>query len=1392
MDCPLDFHGRFIFIILLTYLLKKRAPNSSLRLLPLFLLGMLCFVCEAQQYQFKTKSIGIEDGLAGRNVISFYQDQAGFMWFGTEYGLSRYDANQITTYTVANGALKFNFINGIAEDANNKIWLSGHNIDANNERQLQIFDPLQGRAISLEEYIKEDLPFDISQFRAIEQFMDNSEIWIKTKDSRVYYHHVEDGKHYFHLVYNGENEITSSIPGPDGIWVSMGSKVVFINKQGQQEQSINRRSTGDINLIGVDSDGHIYFLDEIPGAFHLDGNPVKGLYNSKSGFPPGAGDFWVKERLIGFDSRKKRIWTDSKHGFRFKIHNINLDSIYKFNRADPFFSWPRFLAFDRNGTSWANHEGRVHMASLKKSKFTNYVTDISVFGINGYGARGLFVDRDNRLYTNGLGPSFRIDLNKQVREYFGPTGDFYNNGGDLAFLKRLALIEDLQGNLWYTDEGTRVARYDFKTDKFTDYTYSERALEQNANDSTPAVLQILWSAHIDRNQKLWIGRSTGLAYLHASDSTIEHFQGYGQYPELEHSAVLAFYENEEGIWIGTATGLYLLSLDGEILRRFHSKGDDGHYLPFNMISHIREDTDGYLWLSTKGGGLIRLNTRSGEYLQLTINEGLSDNVVYASFEDEFGYMWVSSNRGIMRISLSDYSVSTYLQGDGLIHEEFNTGSYFQTEDGRIFFGNLDGVTMFNPKDFMDAEESLDIKLTNLEKQSKKTGAYQDQTSELLRLNRIDIHPSELGFKLDFSLLDYVDSEFNTFSYQIAELDAGWNYVDQPTFRINALPYGDYTLNLRGQGPNGQWSREVSIPINVIRPIYMRWWFFLLIGVLLLIAIYAFFQYRLQTLRRNQERLEKEVKVRTKQISEQAEELREMDKIKSRFFANVSHELRTPLTLILGPVSNLLRGHSLNQEVEEELKRVQRNGHSMSNLVEEILDLSKLDAKKLTITPQPTLAKEYFEVIFNNFLSQADYKRINYDYQYHGNHDLVVLLDQRLVDRILTNLLSNAFKFTPAGGHISLLVTEMSEQLTIEIKDTGSGIAEKDLPHIFERFFQTKDTTKAIQGGTGIGLAMSKELSQLLDGSLEVESKIEKGSSFTLKLPKDVYHRKSTESESVDEQLYDEELTELELDPGKTRLLLVEDNKDMQDYIKKLLHEYHTVSVANNGKEGLAHLSDNKLPDLIISDLMMPEMDGLEFLKHVRSNEKTKHIPLLMLTARSAEEDKLEAFTLGVDDYQLKPFSSEELKARLRNLLRNAKARELALTETAEDTEEVDHPESPDQWLSRLRQLTLENMNKVDFNVASIAEKLELSERQFQRNLKKITGLTPVSYIKEIRLTMARTYLEQKTYVQVKDVARAVGFTSSRYFSEQFHNRFGKLPSEYLEANMVLEEKKNQN
>lgn len=1330
----------------------------------------------AQKYTVEMKSIEQEAGLISRNFRAFFQDADGIMWMGSDEGLNSYDGYRVKSYTVENGALLSNFAHGIAQDADGYLWLLGADPNKSNQLVIQIFNSRTGKATSHDKFFGNSFPMDLSNLLFFRSDYLSATVWLITKDHKIYTYKKRDGVLSFQLAYESPKPMFFGATCPQGFWIEYENSFRLIDSNGRNIKEINTGDRRSHGILGTDHLGNIYYFRDMP----LEGAPGEYrdvIFSNQVPLGNGTAKFWEGHRISGFDPYNVQAWFVQPTAPGRTIYNNFLDKLVEFDLGEEFHAFPVLLHFDRFGNGWASFDSKINILKLRKSRFTNYLTDEHVFGVNAYGARGLYVNDQNELFTNGLGASYKIDLSTGKKEAFSPHTDFYESGAvDQEYLKRLSLIADKEGNLWYTDEGHRLFKYEIKTKKFKDFTFPDEVLKSSLGG-----LILHWSSYIDQSGKLWMGAREGISYLDPNDSTLAKLQDYGDFGALKQSPVYDFYENEAGIWIGASTGLYLMTPEGKLIKRFHTNGENGEKIPFNIITHIREDDTGWFWLATRGGGLVKLNPRNGEYKHWTTADGLSDNTIYATYEDDFGFLWIPSNSGIMRLEPNTFSVSTYLKGDGLIHEEFNMGSHFQAPDGRLFFGNIDGVTSFHPMDFIDERKAdVELKVVGLEKQERKTGLYKDASSSYFESNGVALNPGELGFSLQFTLLDFIDSEENTFSYKIDGIDQNWNYIDQPTVRINSLPFGKYTMLVRGQGRQGQWSRELSIPIVVIRPFYLRWWFFTGIGLSLIALIWWRVSFREKRLLQHQSVLEKEIANRTVKIRQQAEELQELDNLKSKFFANVSHELRTPLSLILGPVNKLISRKDLDQNARKDLIRVQENSQQISKLVEEILDLTKLENKKIIPRPKSVGLKSFFGRLYNSFESKATFQDIKFHYSYKGDEHQSFLLDSDMTERVVNNLLSNAFKFTPANGNIVLRVLSAEDYIQVSVSDNGTGISKQDLPHIFERFFQTKDSKRAASGGTGIGLALSKELAETMNGQLIVQSEVDMGSTFSLTLPclKD--------TQSVDELTPPVPTHNPVPKTGKVAkndayVLVVEDHPDMRNFIVSSLSDDFETMEAGNGIEALAIIeASEQKPELIITDMMMPEMDGMELLSTLRSKQSYLSIPVIMLTARTADEDKLEAFRVGVDDYLIKPFSIDELKARIINQLKTAESRRVANLVSEVNYQHGNTPDDKlEEWLLEVKRITQENVDKVDFNIASVAEAVGLSERQFQRNLKKATGYTPNVYLKEIRLQMARNYLEQHAYPQVSEVSLAVGFTSSPYFSRLYKERFGKTPAAYF-------------
>lgn len=547
---------------------------------------------------------------------------------------------------------------------------------------------------------------------------------------------------------------------------------------------------------------------------------------------------------------------------------------------------------------------------------------------------------------------------------------------------------------------------------------------------------------------------------------------------------------------------------------------------------------------------------------------------------------------------------------------------------------------------------------------------------------------------------------------------------------------------------------------------------ILIGFGLISLLLIAFQYYFQKQKRKKLAAEHDLEIQQAETAS----LKNLDTLKTQFFTNISHELRTPLTLISGPLENAL-AKTDNTSVEKDINTAYKQTNKLTNLVNELLDFSKLESGKLEVIPRKVQLSYFIKRIFYAFESMADLRKITLIDKINIDENLWVLIDDNKVEKILNNLLSNALKFTRKKGNVTLKAFIKSENVYFEVIDTGDGIHPNDIPHIFERFYQSKQTSETLLGGTGIGLALCKELTKLMNGSIAVKSTIGEGSSFSVVLP---FEKTVANTDEQSELMLEKEtklqpFTPLFINGEQPKILIVEDNYEMSRYLNEMLSENYNCTVAFDGEEALKKIKQQSF-DLISCDIMMPNMDGFTFRTEVNKLDAYKNVPFIMLTARAIEEDKLRGLRLGVDDYILKPFNQLELEARIHNLLQNKIQREEIINDKVQSEET---PNVEISFLQEAEKIVLNNISNTNFKIADLAEQLNYSPRHLSRILKKASGLSPVAFILEVRLQKARQLLEQQKFNSVKEVQFEIGIDSASYFTTKFKERFGKSPSSYL-------------
>lgn len=1378
------------------------------------LFGFITLEVFAQSYLPRVRHYTTKSGLSDNTIYCMHKDARGFLWLGTGYGLNRYNGNTFEWFLKENKGLSSNFIHHIYEDTAGYLWLITLKYDyILSEFEVQtisLFNIYTSEVTTLAEKFGTALPFELDDLNFIKNLPDRSLLFV-TISGKCFKYRSETGFQSFQLEFNFR-KILDIIPLSDkGFWMLIDVEwqppleaLIKIDSTGKVLKRIERFKEELSYYVGQDEQQQYWFgleidVEDVPPvplyalseSDFLTTNDLSNLNLSSQGITPP-----TRFRTIQIDPYQQLFWAKVNNEilvFHPEKGLLHLFENLPLNRDERL---EMQVLFDKTVTWITDGKSGLSAFELQPNHFQQILSTDKISSPDVYSCRGITTDHLGRIWIGTYNHTQIVDLATPSVISLKPLEVDYP-----------AITKDQQGNIWTRGEKALVC---FKKPDYEPAFYPH-----------PDLVGDFWSIYEDQRGIIWYANDQELYYFNPKTQKHHLFEQWNEFIDLAKAFTYFIGQcDEETLWLAGSEGLFVLDRKRGIIAQYNSQKTDKLYLPAMDIHHLHQDTRGILWLATSDNGLLRCKATKKDGTaalptfdcqQFTIGNGLSSNSLHAVYEDDFEHLWLSSQHGIIQFNKNNFQAKSYLLEAGISDNEFNRISHYQDENGKIYFGTVNGVTAFHPKDFyedVNQPYNAPLQIITYEQFLGDKDSIEDKTADLTLNNKITLQPDDRFFNLEVALLDYKNNENVQYAYLLEGLHADWRVTKDNQISLGELPYGRFVLRVKGHGGDGRYSaQELAIPIRVIAPIYWQWWFWVLAFLGSLIAIWGVVKWRTTRLQQQKMRLEQLIKERTQTISEQAAQLRQLDKVKSRFFANVSHELRTPLTLMLAPISSLLKQPSTKEQQESLLQIAQNNGRQLLRLVNEILDLTKLETAQLELNENPIQLYTLLSRLVANFESHAKQKQVGLTLDYQIPKQLMVHVDDDKLEKVVNNLLSNAIKFTLPKGKVELIVTSTVSKLQLQVQDTGQGIHPDDLPHVFNRFYQSKQSDAPIQGGTGIGLALCREYAHLFKGSIRVESEWGKGSVFIFEFPKKVaVSQDLNDSEAITDITHplpvitnDSSIDKIS-SPSKATLLLVEDNLQLQAYLKYILEPLYQVKTALNGQEALNIIqtlqdssSNNGTAnatniDLIISDVMMPVMDGFTFLQHLKSNATLLDFPVIMLTARAEKEDKLRALRIGVDDYLLKPFEEEELLARIENLLKNRAARRLfSQTEVIEPVDATSDTSSPSPpplsqetqaWLEQLENAVQKGIQNFNFNTEALAQEMALSRRQLNRKIKKLTGLTTGEYIREIRLQTARYLLETRKYDSVKAVAYSVGWKTLDYFTKQFRERFGKNPSDY--------------
>ena len=862
------------------------------------------------------------------------------------------------------------------------------------------------------------------------------------------------------------------------------------------------------------------------------------------------------------------------------------------------------------------------------------------------------------------------------------------------------------------------------------------------------------------------------------------------------------YQDRSGtLWIGTTnhglikrlTTLSNASISDEVrYKQYKRQSNDPNSLGSNNIQSIYEDLKGLLWIVTDRG-LSKLDIEEETFKNYTEKDGLPSNVILAILDDEKGNLWISTPGGLSKFDSNLEVFQDFDERDGLPMIGFNN-SCNKGPDGKMYFGGSDGCVVFHPESLQYNTYVPPVAITNLQIFNKTVlpGDGSPLRKSITHSREIELKHDQDIISFEFTALDYTSPQKNQFAHKMEGVDQDWVFTDASRrfATYTNLDPGQYTFRVKGSNNDGIWNEEgTSIKIIILPP----WWqsnlaysAYFLIFVLVLYVLRSYDQKR--------QRLKHKFELEHLH----AEKLAEIDKIKSTFFTNISHEFRTPLTLISGPAKQIMDG-SEELKTKDNALLIYRNAKRLNRLVDQLLDLSKIEAGEMRLRTIPTDIISFLKELVNSFAPLAEKKNITFRFKPAEEH-LIVYLDKDKVEKIINNILSNAFKFTSENGEILIRVSKHTKFVEIYISDTGIGISKERLTKIFDRFYQVDGSHTKEQEGTGIGLALTKELVELQKGEIQVESQEGKGTIFIIRLPlskkqfkpEEIYDSK--EKISADKELsmanesgLDKEkamiglIEETDQSSGKEEkplLLIVEDSTDVQNYMRGFLKNEYQILEATDGEDGFKK-SINQVPDIIVSDIMMPKIDGFQLCEKLKTDERTSHIPVILLTAKATSEDKIEGLETGADDYVMKPFDEKELKARIKNLIeQRKKLREYFLKEGIFNLDNKKITSIDKKFFEKTVRIINEHLSDSLFGVETLARELTIGRTSLHKKIMALVGEPPGALIKRIRLSKAGILLKNNIG-NISEIALEVGFNNPAYFSECFKRQFGVTPSQYL-------------
>jgi len=1318
----------------------------------------------AQTNSLSFNRLDVTNGLSNNSVISITQDSTGFIWLGTKYGLNRFDGRNFKIFKNdpqnKTSISSNDYIKNLALTRENKIWVVSDGLDLyhSENNSFETIITQSGNITRILQDFKGNLwigsltqlkfkPANSSKISTIKIAKSNLQIFALFEDNE---HHIWIG--------------TSS-----GLYELFFANRKIVAKKHFSSQFNGVSNIDQITSIVQDKSLKFWIGTKNRGIFCFDKKALQLTHFVKNNND--------KNSLVNNNIRKillhknGSLWIGTQDGL-----SILNPYTYQFINYQHDSTNPKSLSQnsiydifqDKNGSVWiGTYFGGVNVVYSVNTPFTIYQNNTNKNSLSSNVISTILEDIKHNLWigTEAGGLNY-FDRSSQQFNVFKNS---ITNKNSLSSNLVKAIAIDKNQNLWI---GTTLGGLNFFNTKTATFTVFKREANNDNSISSDNVNCLL----INKQNKLFIGTTVGLNIYDIEKHQFSFIPSNGK--TYVNKFVNTLFEDKKGtIWIGTPLGIYIYQGS-----KFQYKNiKDSLNKPFNYsVNCFRQDSKSFIWAGTYHNGLALLNLKNNSFKIFNTSNGLPSDNILAITEDNDSNLWIGTDNGLVKYNRRLNSFRSYNILDGLPDNQFNNDSALKDSQGRMYFGTYNGLVSFDPHTIEKNTIAPDVVLSNL-KLFNLPVKINDESGILTRdinfSNTLTFDHNQNNFSIEFSALNFIKSNKNKYAYKLDGFDKNWNFTNNPSATYTNLPAGSYDFLVKAANNDGIWNENVKkIEIVILPPIWETWWAYLIYFV----AIFAIAYYIL-TFLKARNNLKQEL---------------HFEKMKLDFFTNVSHEIRTPLTLILGPIEKLEQLTIENTQANKYALSIKNNTERLYRLVNELLDFRKAESGNLRLYFFEEDIISALKEVFDHFQTLADAKNMQYNFK-SSHPQILVYFDKDQMEKVFFNLLSNAFKFTQNGGRIDLKITLKKQKVKITITDNGKGIDIKNIDDIFKNFYQAGQNM-----GTGIGLALTKSLIELHKGKISVNSKPTKGNengktifTVTLKLGKNhlneidisptptihnsVYEEVEDINHYLSEDFIDDSITE---EKNKTAsILIVEDNDEVRAFIKQSLETQYHVYESENGLEGWKNAVQT-LPDLIISDVMMPIMDGLELCKKLKTDIRTSHIPIILLTAKSAPIHQIHGLQHGADAYITKPFSDQILQLNIRNLLSLKAALQKKYSEQLLELPIITSTElsQEEKFLQKLHKIIEDNISNADLDISLITTEIGMSRAVLYKKFSALTELSLNDFIKTKRLRRA-VELFQKGETSILTVSEEVGFNNTKYFNREFKKIYGITPTEYIKS-----------